>query len=113
LGKYDELFNKAKLSELCRAAQEQPPPPNVRLLSSVTLQPEVFLQPEDPPMARIAHIEGAVIFRVEIDPGGNTAGIEFEGGHALLRGAVREIISHWKFPQNAATKQIQATMISV
>ncbi len=68
-GKYDVLFQGApeKPSDLYRAAQIRPPAPSVRLLSSSPFQPEVFIQPKYPLLARLARIEGAVVFKAEVD----------------------------------------------
>lgn len=111
-GKYDALFQGApdKPSELYRAAQNHPPPPSVRLLSSVPIQPEAFVLPEYPPLARMVGVEGVVSFKVEIDAKGAANNLTFESGHALLREAVKKAVSGWRFPKDACNQQIQLTI---
>jgi TonB family protein len=111
-GKYDSLFQGApdKPSDLDRDAQLRPPSPSVQLLSSSPFRPDVFVQPEYPPLARAAHIEGTVAIKVEIDSNGSTTNLAFESGHVMLRGSVKEAVSGWKFPKEAAHQEIQATI---
>jgi hypothetical protein len=63
-GKYDELFEGApdKPSDLYRAAQIKPIVPTVRLVGSTPSHPENFVQPEYPPIAKLAHADGIVFF---------------------------------------------------
>ena len=112
LGKYDGLFQRTtvKASDVYRAAQSRPPAPSVRLLSSSPVQPEVLVLPKYPPLARLAHIEGSVTFTAEIDSNGNTAGFALLKGHPMLSGAVKEAVNGWKFPKQAATQLVQATI---
>lgn len=111
-GKYDRLFQGAphKTTDLYVAAQTRPPSPSVRLLSSVPLAPEVFVQPEYPPLARMARVEGVVSFNIEIDTNGDTTNLGFESGHPLLREAVKKAVSGWRFPKDAPSRQIEATI---
>jgi len=111
-GKYDALFQGApnKPSDLYRAAQNPPPPPTVRLVSSTPLTPEVFVQPEYPALARMVRAEGFVSFKVEIDANGDTTNLTFDSGHPMLREAVKTAASGWQFPKDAAGQQIQATI---
>jgi protein TonB len=111
-GKYDSLFQGApdKPSDLYQAARKRPPTPTVRLLSSSPIQPQDFGLPQYPPLARVAHIEGTVAFKVEIDPNGNTAGFSLVSGHPMLRESVKQAVSSWRFPQDAAGHQIEATI---
>src|SRR5208282_3043585 len=111
-GDYDALFQGApdKPSDLYRAAQIHPPPPTVRLLRVVPTPPEVSALPEYPPLARLAHIEGVVSVKVEIDKNGNATDLVFESGHPLLLRAVKEAVSGWKFSKDSAHQQVQATI---
>lgn len=112
IGKYDALFQGAphKASDLYRAAQNRPPPPSVRLLSSTSISPEVFVEPEYPPLAKLVGLEGVVSFTVEIDSSGAATDLTFESGHPMLREAVRKVVSNWKFPPSASGQRIQATI---
>jgi hypothetical protein len=71
-GKYNNLFQGApdKPSDLYRAAQKRPPIPTVQLISISPIRPEVFAEPDYPPLARLAHIEGVVVFKADIEPNG-------------------------------------------
>lgn len=112
MGDYDGLFQGApdKPSDVYHAAQLRPHPPSVRLLSSEPFPPEVFALPAYPPLAKMAHIEGVVSLKIEIDTNGKATNFTFEIGHPLLQRAVREAISGWKFPTNSAHQQVHATI---
>jgi TonB family protein len=111
-GEYDRLFDGApdRPSDLYRASQIRPPTPEVLLRSSVPFQPENFVRPEYPPIARLARIEGAVVVTFQIDANGGATGIQFESGHPMLRPAVENAVSQWKFPKEATHQQIKATI---
>jgi hypothetical protein len=111
-GKYDALFRGApdKPSDLYHASQVPPPLPKVLLVSSVPLQPEVFVQPVYPPLARMARIEGTLSFKFAIDTDGSATNLTFESGHPLLRGVVTEAVNRWRFPKDSAGQQIGATI---
>ncbi len=108
-GDYDDLFQGApdRPSALYRAAQIRPPLPSVRLLTSVPVRPEVFALPEYPPLARLAHIEGVVSFKIEIDSDGSATNLTYQTGHPILRAAVKNAVSGWKFPKDSAHQQVQ------
>jgi hypothetical protein len=111
-GRYDALFEGApdKPSDLYRASQIPQPLPKVQLTSSVPFQPDELVQPVYPPLARMAHIEGALSFNFVIDNDGGTSTLTFESGHPLLRGVVEEAVKHWKYPKTSAGQQIHATI---
>jgi hypothetical protein len=111
-GKYDALFQGApdKLSDLYRASQIPLLPPKVQLVSSMPLQPDVFIEPVYPPIARMAHIEGRLAFKFVIDSDGGATNLAFESGHPLLRGVVTEAVNRWRFPKDSTGQQIEATI---
>jgi TonB-like protein len=111
-GKYDALFQDApdKASDLYRASQIPPSVPTIQLIRSVPLQPEVSAQPIYPPLARMARIEGALYFTLTIDSTGGATNLSFESGHPLLRGAVAEAVSKWKFSGGSVGQQIEAAI---
>jgi hypothetical protein len=111
-GKYDELFHNApdKLSELYRAAQIRPPNPTVRLLSSAPFQPEVFVAPGYPPLARLARISGTVDFSMDVSADGSTTNFTVENGHAMLRPTTEKAVGSWKFSKDAAGQRIHAAI---
>jgi hypothetical protein len=112
LGKYDALFKDApnKLSDLYRAAQIHPAAPSVHLQNSAPFQPTTSMLPEYPAIARAAHVEGAVSFKIEVDGNGGVRDIAFDSGPPLLRGAVKNAVSSWKFSEEAFNEQIRATI---
>lgn len=111
-GKYDGLFEGApdKPSDLYLASQKPRPAPTVRLLSSSPAQPELFVQPAYPPLAKLAHVEGSVSFKVGVNPDGSTKDFAVDSGHPLLREVVRQAVAGWKFPKGSAGQQVQATI---
>src|SRR5882762_1181744 len=62
-GKFDALFSKApdQPSALYRASQDPLRVPEIRLLDSLALQPDVFVLPKYPPIAKAAHVQGSVV----------------------------------------------------
>jgi TonB-like protein len=111
-GRYDDLFKGApdKPSELYRMAQIRPPVPTIRLTSSTPFQPEVFVQPGYPPLARQARIDGIVNFTVDVNPDGSAANFTVLSGHPMLRGTTEKAVSSWKFPKGAAGQRIHAAV---
>jgi TonB family protein len=111
-GKYDELFRGApeKPSDLYRAAQINPPVPTVRLMSSTPFRPDVMIQPDYPPLARVAHIEGIVTFTADVGPDGSTANFSVQNGHPMLRSATEKAVSAWKFSTQAAGQRIHVAI---
>jgi hypothetical protein len=112
-GKYDGLFQGPdfRLSDLYKDTwKSRPPAPSVRLVGSVPAEPEVYVRPEYPPLAKLARIEGAVSFIVEVDAKGGANNLTFQVGHPLLRSAVQKAVSGWKFPPDVISYQVQATI---
>lgn len=112
LGMYDTLFQGApdKPSDLYRAAQIAPPIPTIRLVSSTPFQPEAFVEPGYPPIAKIAHIEGTVRFTVDVDPDGRATNFSVESGHPMLLGVTEKAVSGWKFPKDAGGQRVHAVV---
>jgi hypothetical protein len=85
-GKYDALFPGAsdKPSDLYRAAQNRPPTPSIRLAKNLAIQPLEFALPKYPPLARVAHIQGDVVFKFEIGQDGSASNFKLVSGHPCL-----------------------------
>ncbi|MGB9491451.1 MAG: TonB family protein, partial [Terriglobales bacterium] len=111
-GEYDQLFVDApdRPSDLYRASQAQLPVPEVLLRYSEPFQPEKFLPPGYPPLARLARVEGAVIVTFQVDANGGVIDPQFESGSRMLRGTVEQALSQWKFPKESADHRIKATI---
>jgi TonB family protein len=111
-GDYDHLFAGApdRPSDLYRASQIPPPSPDIRLRSSEPFQPDKFTLPGYPPIARLARIEGAVVVTFQVDANGGVTDPQFDSGHPMLRPAVTNAVSEWKFPKEAADHRIKATI---
>lgn len=111
-GKFDALFPGAaeKASDLYRASQVRLMVPSVWLESIGPLEPEVFVKPEYSPIAKAAHIEGAVSFTIDTDFDGRVKKITFESGAPVLQASVSKVSSEWKFPQNPSALQIHAVI---
>ncbi len=109
-GRYDLLFpgGKTKPSELYNAAQNPPPGPNIRLVSSVPFSPTVFVQPDYPPLARLAHITGIVSFQIQVDVNGDATDLTFRNGNPILQSAVKNAVSRWKFSSDATNHLVEA-----
>jgi len=111
-GEYDRLFPGApeRPSDLYRASQVPPPAPDIRIRSSLPFQPEKFVLPGYPPLARLARIEGAVVVTFQVDVNGGVTDVQFESSHPLLRPTVVSAVTQWKFPKEAADHRVKATI---
>src|SRR5579859_425945 len=111
-GKYDTLFLGApdKPSDLYRASQKHPPLPTVKLLSSSPIKPTVFPQMGYPAIGKMAHVEGTVAVRIDVDTNGTATNLVLENGNPLLRGVLQDSISQWKFPNNVVSQQVEVTI---
>jgi TonB family protein len=111
-GDYDRLFAGApdRPSDLYRASQIPLPAPDVRLRSSEPFEPERFVFPGYPPLARLARIEGTVVVTFQVDANGGVTDTQFESGHPMLRPTVTNAVRTWKFPKEAAGHLIKATI---
>lgn len=111
-GAYDELLPKAgvKLANIYRASQVAPPSPSVQLLSISPFAPQNPLLPNYPPLAKVARVQGTVLFSVVVDEMGNPGIVTFWHGHKLLLEAVRQTVDGWKFPKEAAGQMISASI---
>lgn len=109
-GKYDALFQTARLSEIFRAAQKTPHREPVRLVSSLPMQPETYVEPEYPQMARIAHIEGTVLLKLQIGPAGDVTSSVCTGAHPILCASAKDAASKWKFPTDILNRKVDASL---
>jgi TonB family protein len=110
-GDYDSLLVGApdRPSDLYRASQIPRPAPAVLLRSSEPFQPENFVVPGYPPIARLARIEGAVVVTLQIDGNGRVTDTQFESGHPMLRPTVTNAVREWTFSKEAADRRIKVT----
>jgi Gram-negative bacterial TonB protein C-terminal len=110
-GKYDLLFQGAgdKLSKAYLESKNSQHVPTVQVRSE-PLQPERFVLPVYPSLARTARIEGAVSVKFVIDGTLGPSNIVFENGNPLLRAGVSEALSKWKFPPGSAGQKIQLVL---
>jgi protein TonB len=53
--------------------------------------------PGYPVLAKVAHVQGPVVLRAEVDPDGTVAGVTVLSGHRLLRGAAVDAVRHWRY----------------
>ena len=111
-GKFDVLFEKApdKLSQLYVEAQKHPPEPTVQLLSISPIQPVNLSLPGYPPIARLAHIGGDVVFEIDVLPDGSVTNFTSRSGSPYLRVSVEDAVKRWEFPTTAAGQKIAATI---
>lgn len=111
-GKYDALFQGApdKLSALYIEAQKPAPRPTINLISVGPFAPEIADLPAYPAIARLAHVQGDVLFNFYIGTDGKPVGIIFQAGPPLLRRAVANAASKWKFQQAGSTQEMHATI---
>lgn len=101
--KYDGLCRGApdKPSDLYHFVQVHPPTPAIRLVSSTPVEPNAFVAPKYPLIAKLAHVEGSVSFTMLVDSTGSVRNLSFGGGPLLLPSAVKNTSSSWKLPETS------------
>jgi outer membrane biosynthesis protein TonB len=110
-GKYDLLSQGAggKLSKAYLESKSSEHQPTVRVRSG-PIQPERFVLPVYPSLARRARIEGDVPVNFVIDDMLLPSNIVFENGNPLLRVGVLEALSKWKFSAGSVGQKIQLVL---
>jgi TonB family protein len=111
-GDYDLLFQGAPdtASELFRASQITAVKPSIRLVSSTPCAPKEFVNPNYPPIAKLARVEGKVEVHLKVANDGTVTHFEFKAGHPILRIATEEAVSKWTFPAEAAGQEIEVVL---
>lgn len=111
-GKYDRLFKDApdKASDLYRQAQIPPLDPIIHLASSLPVQPQVFVSPSYPVIARMAHVGGVVAFTADVGPDGSLNHTVIVSGPPLLRNAALSAIANWRYPSGIGGQKIEASI---
>lgn len=111
-GQFDSLFIGApdKPSTLYAESQITPPSPSISLISTSPISPTTSKLPTYPPIARLAHIEGKVIFKLAITDSGDISDVVMLSGPKMLEPSVASAVSAWKFPQTAAGKTVEAAI---
>jgi protein TonB len=74
------------------------PPPPIRVggqIAPPTLAKRV--EPEYPPVAIAAHVEGTVILEATVDKRGRVAGVEVLRSHPLLASAAVDAVKQWQY----------------
>lgn len=111
-GKYDALLSGGdeRASAIFKDSQRPAPVPTVRLVSSTPLAPTTFVSPVYTPIAKVAHIQGAVSIRIDTDDDGNVMSVALDAGSPFLFGPTRAAATQWKFPPNPTHQEIRATL---
>ena len=112
LGKYDAIFagTPHKPSDLYRLAQYLFLWPDIQVHTDSQIPPLKLVNPIYPPLPRMAKIEGIVTADFMVDSEGNTMSPNIESGHPMLRAAVLDAISKWKFPKEAVNQKVQVSI---
>jgi protein TonB len=55
------------------------------------------VQPNYPPLARQARIQGAVVLQAQISKDGNIENLQLVSGHPMLAPAAIEAVKQWKY----------------
>jgi Gram-negative bacterial TonB protein C-terminal len=111
-GKFDSLFRDApdKPSTLFTEAQIAPPVPSILLLSISPIPPITPNLPLYPPIARLARVEGKLVFKLVVTNSGTASDVTVLNGPKMLAASVVSAVSKWTFPQTAAGKVIEGTI---
>jgi hypothetical protein len=110
-GKYDLLSQGAggKLSKAYLESKSSEHVPTVQV-RSVPFQPEIFVLPVYPSLARRARIEGDVPVNFVIDDTLVPSNIVFEAGNPLLRAGVSEALNKWRYSAGSVGQRIQLVL---
>ena len=73
-------------------------------------QPTIYIEPEYPQMARIAHIEGTAVIKLNVTPAGDVTSSVCTGAHPILCASAKDAASKWKFPVDTSNREIGATL---
>jgi hypothetical protein len=111
-GEYDPLFANApdKPSAIYTSAANFVVPDVVEVKGSLLIKPEVVVLPKYPPLARAANVQGTVYFSVDVSYAGEPTNVLVTQGHPLLRGAVKDAVLQWKFPNGIPGEQLHAAI---
>ena len=111
-GKFDALFDRGSHtpSELFCQARNPPPGPSVELVNSSPFRPTVYELPKYSPLARAAHINGQVTFKLSVKSDGHTSAPSFLAGNPILQKIVAASVSDWTFPTEAAGQDVQVAV---
>lgn len=112
-GNFDYLFVGApnKPSQLYAQAEAPPPPvPSVTLVSSSLFPPEVYVAPNYPVIAQLAHIEGKITFTIQVDSKGIPGKATLLSGSKFLFSTVNAAVAQWKFAEPSFNQQIRITL---
>jgi TonB family protein len=111
-GAFDPLFKQAphKPSELYLKAQSRPRLPTVVLAQVSPVHPISEFLPPYPPLARAARISGTVSFTLLVTADGHISNFRVTSGHPLLRKAVEDEVTKWRFSMEAAGQSIEGSM---
>lgn len=111
-GKYDSLFSGTpdRPSDLYHEAHKPPVVHSVQLINSSPFQPDVFVAPKYPPIARAARVEGTVTFQFKVDENGKATGLSIDSGAKLLQMAIPDAVGNWKFSKAPVGQGIEAAI---
>jgi len=93
------LFGAAFRASVLGGQQEQAPPPKIIRKAGGVLTGAAIrrVEPTYPPLAKAAHVMGAVVVEITIDEEGSVISANAISGHQLLKGAAVEAAQQWKF----------------
>jgi hypothetical protein len=103
-GEFDSLVAGAphKLSDLYAESLKVPPAPSVVLLTPSPFRPVSASLPKYPGIARLAHLNGVVAFRLTVTDDGGIANLQWLNDTPVFSGDVATGLKQWRFPPEAA-----------
>jgi hypothetical protein len=110
-GEYDSLFpaTTLKVSEIYAEAQLPPPSPTV-LVESSPVQPDNYVPPVYPPIAKAARVEGVVSFHFKVGEACTPGEVTIDGGPKLVQLGIADAVKLWKFCKASPGQEIQAKL---
>ena len=97
-GKYDGIFVGGDLpSVMYRDAQETIGQPIIQLISSTPVMPQEMKMPYYPPIAKMASVDGHVVFDFKIGDDFKPTELRMKSGPKMLEQTSKDAISAWKY----------------
>jgi len=88
----------------CLATSQEASPQVVPVRQSVMASQIIAkVAPIYPPLARQAHIQGAVVLKVRISKSGDVENLQLYSGHPMLAPAAIEAVKQWKYSPTSST----------
>lgn len=111
-GAYDGLFpgSADHPSAIYKASRKTPPAVGAVLTKISPSNPDAFIAPTYPPIAKAARVEGDISFRLKVGAACAPEQVEITAGPKLLHQSTADAVKRWRFCNLAAGQVVQGTI---